>query len=74
MRGLIWLTLTLLTALAVALVWLVSTEPGARWLAGQADDALPALSVGSVSGSLNEQLEVTAVAYTHRELPTKRIV
>ncbi|AGM40583.1 hypothetical protein SPISAL_02440 [Spiribacter salinus M19-40] len=64
MRGLIWLTLSLLIALAVALAWLVSTEPGARWLAGQADDAVPALSVGSVSGSVIDQLELTDLQWT----------
>ena len=67
MKRIVLLLLAVLLALLIVLIaglgWLTGTGAGARWLLSQADQRVPALSIGYESGSLLRGLRVSGVAF-----------
>jgi len=63
MPGLRTLLITLVTAVALAGAWLISTTEGARWLAARAQALEPALDLRITDGSLWQGLRVEALRW-----------
>jgi len=62
-RGLLLGVLAIPLAVAVAGWWLLATESGGRWAVQQAARQLPGLTLGGVSGTLLDALQLTQLHY-----------
>ncbi|OZB74990.1 MAG: hypothetical protein B7X37_03780 [Halothiobacillus sp. 14-55-98] len=58
-----WLIGGLLALMFVAFIGLTATTPGARWLAGQAQQQVAGLSMGAVEGNLWQGLRIDQLAF-----------
>ncbi len=68
MRTLVYITVSVLLAMLVALAWLVSTTSGARWLVEQGSEQVPAFSARVESGTLLEGLVLTEPRWQAEDL------